>query len=192
MQIALRIGLLLIAISPFPQIEYLHAEPAPPATASTALKIDREHPQASLAAIATWLAEKYNLPRVNEVPIIEFVPASRLATIRFKGLLPDSWQSGDASTEVRRRIIAVYDDAQRTIYLPEGWTGATLAEQSILVHEMVHHLQNLGGLKFECAGAREKLAYEAQDDWLKAHGSDLEKELEIDVFTVFIAAACMN
>src|SRR5258707_15291269 len=44
------------------------------------------------------------------------------------------------------------------------------------VHGMVHHLQNLANLKFECPMAREKLAYLAQDKWLGRFGTSLEKE----------------
>ena len=47
---------------------------------------------------------------------------------------------GDA--RCRAETVAVYDDATRTIYLAEGWSGATRAELSVLVHEMVHHLQS--------------------------------------------------
>ena len=86
----------------------------------------------------------------------------------------------------------MYDDSSRTIYLPQRWTGATVAEQSVVVHEMVHHLQNVAGLKYECGGAREKLAYLAQAEWLKRHGLDLEKEFEVDMFTVVAMSGCMN
>jgi hypothetical protein len=60
------------------------------------------------------------------------------------------------------------------------------------VHEMVHHLQNLAGLKFACAGEREKPAYLAQDKFLRQHGLDLEKEFDVDMFTVVAISACMN
>src|SRR6266404_416977 len=70
-------------------------------------------------------------------------------------------------------------------------TGTTPAEQSVLVHEMVHHLQNLGKVKFECPMAREKLAYMAQDQWLKRFGKDLETEFEVDMFTVLVSSSCM-
>ena len=59
--------------------------------------------------------------------------------------------------------IAIYYDATRTIYLPEGWTGDTPAELSVIVHEVVHHFQNVLRLKYECPQEREKLAYIAQE-----------------------------
>jgi hypothetical protein len=188
---ALKIGLLLIATASLAPVDRLRAEAASTVAGSDVLQIAPDTSRASLAAIANWLSDSYGLPRIDVLPNIELVPPGRLAALRYRGLLPDRWQFV-TSADVQRQVVAVYDDARRTIYLPEGWTGATLAERSILVHEMVHHLQNLGGLTFECAGAREKVAYEAQDDWLKARGGDLEKEFETDMFTILIAGACMN
>ena len=90
-----------------------------------------------------------------------------------------------------REVIAVYDDEMKTIYLPEGWTGATPAERSVLVHEMVHHLQNLGKLKYECPPAREELAYAAQDRWLGLSGLNLADEFEIDPFMLTVSTRCI-
>jgi hypothetical protein len=57
---------------------------------------------------------------------------------------------------------------------------------------MVHHLQNRPDVKYECPAAREKLAYEAQSDWLGSFGLSLEKEFDVDMFTVVALSACMN
>ena len=92
----------------------------------------------------------------------------------------------------QRDVVAVYNDRTQTIVLDEAWTGATPAELSVLVHEMVHHLQNLAQLRYECSAAREKPAYLAQDQWLKLYGLDLEKEFEIDKFTIVASSACMR
>ena len=56
---------------------------------------------------------------------------------------------------------------------PTTGPAAAPAELSILVHEMVHHFQNMLGLKYECPQAREALAYRAQDQWLGLFGRDL-------------------
>jgi hypothetical protein len=69
--------------------------------------------------------------------------------------------------------------------------GRTPAELSILVHEMVHHLQNEAGLKYECPQAKEKLAYEAQGKWLDLFGLNLEKEFEIDPLALILTTQCL-
>ena len=69
-------------------------------------------------------------------------------------------------------------------------SGKAAADLSVLVHEMVHHLQNIGGIRYECPAAREQLAYLAQDKWLGLFGQDLEHAFEIDKFTLKVSTSC--
>ena len=159
--------------------------------------IDVRATPASLDEIAKWLSANFELPYSSEPPRLERVSQLRLYQLRSKAFLPLQSQAigGEHSTpppQFQREVVAVYDDANRTVYLPESWTGTSIAEQSVLVHEMVHHLQNLAGLKFACAGEREKPAYLAQDQWLRSQGRELEKEFDVDLFTVVALSACMN
>jgi hypothetical protein len=149
----------------------------------------------SLDELAKWLAANHDVPYSAEPPRLERVTPLRLYQLRHRAFLSPQAVTIAASAPVpgsQREVVAVYDDKTRTIYLPESWTGETIAEQSVLVHEMVHHLQNLAGQKFACAGEREKPAYFAQDQFLKLHGLDLEKEFDVDMFTIIAISACMN
>jgi hypothetical protein len=87
--------------------------------------------------------------------------------------------------------IAVYDNEMKTIYLPKDWAGSTPAELSILVHEMVHHLQGATKTRYECPQAREQLAYAAQEKWLRLFGRNLESEFEIDPLTLVVSTRCI-
>ena len=62
----------------------------------------------------------------------------------------------------------------------------------MLVHEMVHHIQNRAKLKYACPEQREKLAYEAQERWLARFGPSLESEFELDPFTRLLHVNCMR
>jgi hypothetical protein len=53
-----------------------------------------------------------------------------------------SLQIEGTAHSTRREAVAVYDDLTKTIFLPHSWKGETPADLSVLVHEMVHHLQN--------------------------------------------------
>jgi hypothetical protein len=97
------------------------------------------------------------------------------------------WALGDLQA-----VEAVYDDNKRTIYLPEDWQGDTPAEVSVLVHELVHHLQNGAGLKFQCPQERERTAFDAQIRWLEIFGKTLEEELGIDAFDTLVRTTCFN
>jgi Domain of unknown function (DUF6647) len=149
-----------------------------------------------LSAIGTWLSLEFDLTGVHRQPRIEIVPAARLAVLRFPGLLADAQPNlaapDAAATQAARDTLAVYSDASETIYLPEGWTGGTPAELSVLVHEMVHHAQNLLGLKYGCPQEREQLAYLAQERWLGLFGRSLESEFELDPMTLLVRTKCQH
>jgi hypothetical protein len=142
-----------------------------------------------LAVVVLWLSANFGFAANPEYPRVEFVPPSRIISLRYKGLVGAQGQT-HASADALRDTVSIYDDAQRIIYLPEGWTGRSPAELSILVHEMVHHLQNVGQLKFECPQEREKAAYEAQAQWLALFKSDLAQEFGLDGFNLLIKTKC--
>jgi hypothetical protein len=146
-----------------------------------------------LDEIVSWLSSNFDLPAIKDRPAIEFTSKTKLATMRasdrahWQGLAPDE----GIDRLAQRTVVALYDNNSKTIFLPDDWIGKSPADQSVLVHEMVHHLQNLAKFKFECPMAREKMAYMAQDTWLRRFGKSLESEFDVDMFTVLIASACM-
>jgi hypothetical protein len=151
---------------------------------------------ALMSAIVTWLAENFELPASHDHPRVELASPAKLAGVRYRGLAgpPQGLVVvGNEATPLSlgRDLLAVYDRPRRTIYLREGWTGATAAEVSVLVHEMVHHLQNQARIAYPCPAASEKLAYEAQEKWLALSNLSLEREFEVDRFTVMVRASCM-
>lgn len=133
-----------------------------------------------LDTIALWLTANFDLPPSAEAPALVSVPDSELVAMRY----------GPGATVPSGETVAVYDDAGRTIYLTEGWTGRTPTEISVLVHEMVHHLQSAAGMRFACPGEREALAYRAQDAWLGLFGETLESAFGIDAVTLLVGTVC--
>lgn len=133
-----------------------------------------------LSAIVTWLSVTTGIPAYYEHPSIEFVSTEQISDINY----------GNVSRENRQTVSAIYDDTSQTIYLSESWSAESSADLSVLVHEMVHHLQNLSGADYDCPGAREKPAYAAQDQWLNAYQTNLFKEFELDKMTLKIMSLC--
>lgn len=153
-------------------------------------------PRVLLVTIARWLSVNFELPLVLDPPRIASAPSNRMVKLyqapiadRSPGLAKDGNQS---EAKASHDIVAVYSDAESTIYLPEGWTGETPAELSILVHELVHHIQHAGGLNYACRAAREKVAYSAQNRWLQLFDRDLASEFGIDQFTLLVNTSCIN
>ena len=132
--------------------------------------------EALLTAIVLWLSINFPLPANLNHPGIKFVSAAEMIAQR----------TGVSASEISSDIVALYSNESKTIFLLNGWEGKTPAELSILVHEMVHHLQNVGQLKFACSEEREELAYKAQDDWLHLFGRDLERDFQMDPFSILV------
>jgi len=152
---------------------------------------------ALLTAIVIWISANYAaLPGTLNHPFIERVASIEMAGLRSKGLLSalerktTALQEQESSFEKRRDVVALYNDHTKTIYLSDKWTGTTPSELSVLVHEMVHHLQNEAGTTYDCPAEREKLAYEAQDKWLHLFGRNLEAEFEINGLALLVSTSC--
>jgi hypothetical protein len=133
-----------------------------------------------MTVIVTWLSLNYGLPAHYEHPSIEFLPEESIHRIHY-----GPTHSGKGS-----RVVAVYDVSGIRILLPQYWKATSPADVSALVHEMVHHLQRHAGMTYACAGAREKLAFAAQEKWLERFGTDLDREFELDDFTLKVMTTC--
>jgi hypothetical protein len=135
-----------------------------------------------LSVIAVWLSVSFGLPDVEDHPRIRTLPPQILSEIRY----------GPIELARRREVLAIYDERKQTILLSHGWMSHNPADVSILVHEMVHHLQSRAGLTYPCQAAREQLAYQAQARWLDLFGLTLEGEFSIDAMTLKVASGCMG
>jgi hypothetical protein len=149
-----------------------------------------------LAMIALWLSFNFTLPAIPEPPKIEVVPKQEILFRRYNAFTPQARSDvlkateGNPAIGNRREPVALYDDTSGTIYLPAGWTGTSAADVSVLVHEMVHHIQRRAGLRYECPAQRETLAYQAQDRWLRMFGYNLQDEFSLDEFTLKVSTSC--
>jgi uncharacterized protein DUF6647 len=140
-----------------------------------------------LTAIVLWLSSNFALPADLDHPRVEFVPAIKMAAMMPKD---GGRQSDIASIQSASEILSLYNNETKTIFLLNVWEGKTPAELSILVHEMVHHLQNIGQLKFACPEEREEIAYLAQERWLNLFGRDLARDFQMDPFTILVMSKC--
>ena len=145
--------------------------------------------EALLTVIVLWLSTNFPLPANVNHPNIKFVTAAEMVAPLNKN---QQQRTNVSSVENSWDIVSLYSNEAKTIYLMDGWTGTTPAELSILVHEMVHHLQNVGQLKFACPEEREELAYKAQESWLHLFGSDLEHDFQMDPFTILVKSKCLG
>ncbi len=86
---------------------------------------------------------------------------------------------------------AVYNRQEKIIYLSEHIDVNTPIGASVVLHELVHHYQNISGLvnTFQCSQQSEKLAYETQRLYL------LDKNVaelmpELNAFNITMLSRC--
>jgi hypothetical protein len=172
-----------------------HAAEIAPPVAVAATRAALPSP-ALLTELTGWIAANFALPATADHPRIERVSPARMAAVRFRGLASDRQVAAEAGRlappEYGQDVYAVYDDNRRTIYLHEQWRADTPADVSVLVHELVHHLQNAAKMEFACPQEREKAAYDAQRAWLARFGTTIEQEFEIDAMSILVRTNCLG
>jgi hypothetical protein len=113
---------------------------------------------ALLTAIVTWISANFALPPDYDHPQLKLVPAVEITFLRYQAFTPAQRRdvlkslADNTGGSHGREAGAVYDDRTRTIFLPDTWTGETPADLSVLVHEMVHHLQNSAAYEVRVLG----------------------------------------
>ena len=89
-----------------------------------------------MQVIMLWLSVTFGLPSVANPPTVQQLPGSTIASLRY-----------GAAIEDRHDVLALYDRRTRTVILRQDWHSQSPADVSVLVHELVHHLQEQAGGK---------------------------------------------
>ena len=125
-----------------------------------------------ILALMTWASVFTGLP-LSPPPVVLMVPQKELQAFagHFSGTLAGAYKDG-------------------VIYLPESFDRESPVYRSTLIHELVHHLQERSGKRYLCRQAAEKVAYEAQQEYLRQHGVDFWQVHGIDKLMFFFFTTC--
>jgi hypothetical protein len=116
-----------------------------------------------------------------EPPDIKLVPQEELVEIQY----------GPSPPETTFQLEALYNHHSGTVYLRESWDAEDLFDRSVLLHELVHHVQITNELEVPCLAALERQAYELQAQWLEEQGiEDPYGLMGTNEFTVRLLTAC--
>lgn len=126
-----------------------------------------------------WIADNTSLtPNSSPIRSVRFVDSSD----------PIIASGQDVSTRHRdhgRRNRGLYDPDSATIYITRPWKASDPYDQSILLHELVHHAQ-VGAKHWYCPQAMEWDAYKLQDKWLAAR----QIESDFNWTSILLKSSC--
>lgn len=88
--------------------------------------------------------------------------------------------------------MGLYDHEKKIVYLNSLLKKHDKpVHDSVLLHELVHHMQFHNGIKFRCLGELEEKAYNLQDKWLQKQGrKSVFEELEISPLFFYLIIQC--
>jgi hypothetical protein len=142
---------------------------------SPSVKISSE----TVLGYINWIVQQTGWPAAN-VPPIKITSFAHLRVL-----------SGLSSEAEWIRPAAFYSKGEHVIYLADSWNKDDIADQSILLHELVHHLQIEDQIQFACWGRYEAQAYELQIQWLRTQGvKDPHKLLHASETSIDTLAEC--
>lgn|SRR5690242_6172105 len=124
-----------------------------------------------------WIAAKTGWRQIS-VPEIRTKTSAELSTMFF----------GDPEGIDGIRPLALYARDEHILYISDALKFDNLADRSILLHELVHHLQVANGAQSTCREAAEAQAYGLQIQWLREQGIENPVKLlglsEIDLMSL--------
>lgn len=139
-----------------------------------------------ILALMAWASAHTGLPVPTTTPTI--IAADRCEIERLYFDDPNRECSDVMS------IVAVYDHRIEAMFLPDTWAPDQLYDISVLLHELVHHMQAAAGITAEtvgCVGAEiEKPAYDAQIAFLRAAGVKPLETMGINDLSYMMLTMC--
>jgi hypothetical protein len=134
-----------------------------------------------VVALLVWIAGETGLA-MPPPPSVDLLPKEQISERAYGR----NWRPGD---DVR----GLYDGDSGTVYLLDGWNAADLRSRSVLLHELVHHVQAFHRISYECSARREHEAYDLTVKWLRQQGvTNPYAVMDTDEYTIIATSACLD
>ena len=118
-----------------------------------------------LTALMIWLGANTTLDTNHDIPKVVFLPQEKMEQIYYV----------DEPEKLPNELHGIYDTDSDTIILRDTWDRRKPWDMGVLVHEMVHYLQDMNSMDFQCTAQMEKDAWPIQQKYLKdQHDYDWE------------------
>lgn len=117
-----------------------------------------------LTALMIWLSANTSLDTNHDIPKVLFLTQSEMEAMFYKG-----------EDAMPNTLHGLYDTESDMIILPDTWDRRKPWDLAILLHEMVHYLQDQNELQFSCMAEMERDSWPIQQKYLKdQHNYDWE------------------
>jgi hypothetical protein len=139
-----------------------------------------------MVALMVWASAQTGLPVPDELPTVKYADRCEIERIYYND------GARDCSKSVLR-IQAIYLHDRDTIYLPDTFDVNKLFDVSVVLHELVHYMQDKAGMEMPGTCHQEKIerpAYDAQIAWLNATGKTAYDVMGINGLSYYILTTC--
>ena len=135
--------------------------------ASVAGAVDRETEEKIMLEHIEWLVENGGFEYNNEpLPKVVYATEEQL-TAYFYGL--DTYLEEGDDLMVVEGIFQ--SGGEGTIFLLNTFDWNNIADLNVVIHELVHYLQYINGISYDCSVAAELDAYRYQTEWMMENPS---------------------
>jgi len=107
-----------------------------------------------ITALLIWLGANSDFNVNMDIPVVLFLPQDQMEQRYF----------GD--TENHGELHGFYDIEQNIIILPNTWDRRDPWDLSVLLHEMIHYVQDQNETEFNCTAEMEKDSWPLQQKYL--------------------------
>lgn len=139
-----------------------------------------------MTALMAWAAVYTGLPIPVSTPNVVLVDRCDIPRMFFND---PSFPCSESMIE------ALYEFETQTIYLPNTWSPVDFRDVSVLLHELVHHMQGMAGVRdaTQCAARDiEKPAYDAQIAFIEAAGAPGFETIGINPLAYMMLTHCAS
>ena len=103
-----------------------------------------------------WLGANTPFDTNHDIPNIMFLSQDQMEQMFYKG-----------TDKMPNTLHGLYDKESDTIIMPDTWDRRKAWDMGVLLHEMVHYLQDINNHEFSCTAEMERDAWPIQQQYLK-------------------------
>ena len=109
-----------------------------------------------LTALMIWLGANTSFDTNHDIPNVLFLSQTQMEEMFYKG-----------TDKMPNTLHGLYDPESDTIILPDTWDRREAWDLGVLLHEMVHYLQDQNDMDFNCTAEMERESWPIQQRYLK-------------------------